>query len=142
MLALAQDARRHVIGEWQARTGQPPRALMVGPVPVVPWSREVIIDAGDDVSRSALYSVWPRRLELAEEVMPKNDRLAAGGGGARRARVAAFLVWARFPFWEVMPSPGRHRGDGARRAVPRSASPGRSWHRQTVPARSAGQHTD
>ena len=76
MLTLAQDARRFVIGEWQARAGQPPRALMVGPVPVVPWTREVIIDAGD-AYRIGLYTVWPRRLQLTEEIIPKNDRLPA-----------------------------------------------------------------
>ena len=72
MLTLAPDARRFVAAQWAGRPGQPPRALMVGPVPVVPWTREVIIDAGD-AYRIGLYTAWPRRLELAEEVMPKND---------------------------------------------------------------------
>ena len=105
MLGLAQDARRHVIGEWQARTGQPPRALMVGPVPVVPWAREVIIDAGDSY-RVGLYNVWPRRLQLSEEIIPKHDRLAEVSAARAEPRVAAFLVWARFPFWELMRTPG------------------------------------
>ena len=70
MLLLAQDARRFVRGEWQARTGQPPRALMVGPVPVVPWTREVIVDAGN-AYRIGQYTAWPRRLELAEEAIPR-----------------------------------------------------------------------
>ena len=103
MLTLAQDARRFVIEEWQARAGQPPRALMVGPVPVVPWTREVIIDAGD-AYRIGLYTVWPRRLQLTEEIIPKNDRLPAVAAARNEPRVAAFLVWARFPFWELMRS--------------------------------------
>lgn len=105
MLALAHDARRFVIAEWQARTGQPARALMVGPVPVVPWRREVIIDAGDDY-RFGTYTAWPRRLELAETPMAKNDRLDSVAAARAAPGVAAFLVWARFPYWEVMRAPG------------------------------------
>ena len=104
MLALAQDARRYVLGEWEARTGRPPRALMVGPMPIVPWSREVIVDEGETY-RIGLYSAWPRRLELAEEVTPKNDRLAAVATARGEPQVAGFLVWSRFPYWEVMPAP-------------------------------------
>ena len=104
MLALAQDARRYVLGEWEARTGQPPRALMVGPMPIVPWSREVIVDEGE-AYRIGLYSAWPRRLDLAEEVTPKNDRLDAVAAVRREPQVAGFLVWSRFPYWEVMPAP-------------------------------------
>ena len=104
MLALAQDARRYVLGEWEARTGQPPRALMVGPMPIVPWSREVIVDEGE-AYRIGLYTAWPRRLELAEEVTRKNDRLDAVATARREPQVAGFLVWSRFPYWEVMPAP-------------------------------------
>ena len=100
MLALAQDARRYVIGEWQARTGRSPRALMVGPVPVVPWAREVIIDAGGEY-RVGNYSALSRRVTLSEEIIPKNDRLPAVMAARAAPRVAAFLVWSRFPFWEV-----------------------------------------
>ena len=104
MLALAHDARRHVIGEWQARTGQPPRALMVGPVPIVPWAREVIVDAGDEY-RVGSYSALPQRVTLSDEAIPKNDRLPAVTAARAAPRVAAFLVWARFPFWVIARSP-------------------------------------
>ena len=101
--SLAHDARRFVIASGGRARGQPPRALMVGPVPIVPWSREVIIDAGD-AYRVGLYTVWPRRLQLTEELIPKNDRLPAVAAARDEPRVAAFLVWSRFPFWELMPS--------------------------------------
>jgi inner membrane protein len=104
MLALAQDARRFVIDDWRARTSQPPRALMVGPVPIVPWTREVIIDAGD-AYRIGRYSAWPRRVDFSPEAIPKNDRLPAVAAARARPRVKAFLVWARFPFWEIARSP-------------------------------------
>jgi inner membrane protein len=105
MLALAHDARRFVIAEWQAQTGQAARAMMVGPVPLAPWRREVIIDAGDRY-RTGTYTAWPRRLDLAETPMPKNDRLDSVAAARAAPGVAAFLVWARFPYWEVTPSPG------------------------------------
>jgi inner membrane protein len=104
MLALAHDARRHVLGEWETRSGRPPQGLMVGPVPIVPWTREVIIDVGD-AYRTGLYTLWPRRLQLGDEVIPKNDRLAEVSVAREAPRVAAFLVWARFPFWETARSP-------------------------------------
>jgi inner membrane protein len=103
MLALAQDARRFVIGEWRSRTGQPPGALMVGPVPVVPWTREVIIDTGD-AYRVGRYTAWPRRVELDEEPIPKNDQLEEVAAARHSPQVAGFLVWSRFPFWTVTPS--------------------------------------
>jgi inner membrane protein len=103
MWTMARSAREFVASAWAAQSGEPARALMVGPVPVVPWTREVIIDAGDHY-RTGRFTAWPSRLELAAERVPKNN----GGGPVAEARVdpavTGFLVWARFPFWEVTPS--------------------------------------
>jgi inner membrane protein len=106
MLALATDARAFVVKQWTADTGQPPRALMVGPVPVVPWTRDVIIDAGEHY-RTGRYTAWPRRLELTAERVPKNAHAAGVEQARRRGAVSGFLVWARFPFWEASRS-GTH----------------------------------
>jgi inner membrane protein len=100
MLALASDARTFVAAQWTSSAGHPPRALMVGPVPVVPWTRDVIIDAGDEY-RTGRFAVWPRRLELSAERIPKNDRLPGVDAARREPPVAGFLVWTRFPFWEA-----------------------------------------
>jgi inner membrane protein len=108
MLALAADARAIVATRWAASSGQPPRAFMVGPVPIVPWTREVVIDAGD-AYRTGRYSAWTRRLELTAERIPKNDHAPGVDAARRHARVAAFLVWTRFPFWQVDPSGDRAR---------------------------------
>ncbi len=105
MLALAADARAFVGTRWTAQAGEPPRALMVGPVPVVPWTREVIIDAGDSY-RTGRYTAWPRHLELTAEPILKNDRSAGVDAARRQSPVAAFLVWARFPFWETNTAAG------------------------------------
>jgi inner membrane protein len=108
MLALASDARAFVAAEWSGRTGHPPRALMVGPVPVLPWTRDVIIDAGEEY-RTGRYTAWPRRLDLTTERIPKNDGAAGVDDARRQTPVASFLVWTRFPFWEVEPSGDRAR---------------------------------
>ena len=100
MLTMARSARAFVAAAWEVESGQPAHALMVGPVPVVPWTREVIIDAGDHY-RTGRFMAWPSRLELEAAVVPKNNV----GGPVAAARgepaVAGFLVWSRFPFWEV-----------------------------------------
>jgi inner membrane protein len=108
MLALASDARAFVTAQWTARTGHPPRALMVGPVPVVPWTREVIIDAGEDY-RTGRYTAWPRQMELSADRIPKNDRAPGVDDARRQTPVAGFLVWTRFPFWEIGRSADRSR---------------------------------
>jgi len=108
MLALASGARAFVTAQWTSRTGHPPRALMVGPVPVVSWTREIIIDAGEEY-RTGRYTAWPRRMELSAERIAKNDRAPAVEAARRHAPVAGFLVWTRFPYWEIQPSGDRAR---------------------------------
>jgi inner membrane protein len=111
MLAVAADARARVAEQWTMAAGQPPRALMVGPVPVVPWTRDVIIDTGDEY-RTGRYAVWPRRLDLSPERVPKNEHAPGVDRARGHGPVAAFLVWTRFPFWEAEPS-----GDSTRLTI-------------------------
>ncbi|MDA1095590.1 MAG: metal-dependent hydrolase [Acidobacteria bacterium] len=47
MLIAAQTARSAVLDAWQTVHGGPPSALMVGPVPVNPFRRDIVVDAGD-----------------------------------------------------------------------------------------------
>src|SRR5437016_3016085 len=47
MIVSAGAARAEIADRWQQVEGKPPQALMVGPVPVTPLRRQVIIDAGD-----------------------------------------------------------------------------------------------
>ena len=108
ILTLTSDARRFVTAQWADGAGTPPRALMVGPVPVVPWTREVVIDAGPEY-RTGRFTAWPRRLELTAQPVPKNDHSPSVDAARRRASVAAFLTWARFPFWELEESRDRAR---------------------------------
>ena len=47
MLVSARAARAIVEEAWIARAGQPPRGLMVGPAPITPFRKSIIVDAGD-----------------------------------------------------------------------------------------------
>ena len=111
LVASAQAARGLVVESWQTIRGQAPRALMVGPVPVVPHLRHVIVDSGDHYE-TGTFSWRNGTVELdGRPVWKQSDRREV-----LRARdapnVRAFLVWSRFPYWEIEPS-----RDGARVTV-------------------------
>ncbi len=83
----------------------PGRRIMVAPVPVIPWQRDVLIEDGDVY----LQRSWrlfgelgpggfpmPRYLGMAR---PDDPSLQAA---RRLPRVAGFLGWARFPIYSVV----------------------------------------
>jgi inner membrane protein len=47
MLVSASVARRIVLDDWISARGSVPRVLMVGPLPVTPITKVIIVDAGD-----------------------------------------------------------------------------------------------
>lgn len=102
MLASAQAARDVVFESWRSLRDASPRALMVGPVPVVPFVRQVIIDGGDHYEVGQ-FSWLTGRLELDSRTVPKRDdrdEIAAARGAPN---VRSFLSWSRFPYWELEP---------------------------------------
>jgi inner membrane protein len=100
MLASAAVSRQAVIREWRAERGYDPSALMVGPVPVSPFSHEVIIDAGDHYE-TGTYRFWSPRLQLDAERIPKNDHAPEVATARAAPPIRSFLVWSRFPVWQV-----------------------------------------
>jgi inner membrane protein len=105
MLVAARAARAEMIDRWQQVEGQPPQALMVGPIPVTPLQRQIIIDAGDRYE-TGMFTWRPRNIRFDTDAVPKNasDRLVAVASMAPNIR--AFLVWSRFPFWTLEPVEG------------------------------------
>jgi len=125
MLASAAISREAVIREWRAQRGYDASALMVGPVPVSPFTHEVIIDAGDHYE-TGTYRFWAPRLQLDTTRIPKNEEAPEVAAARHLRPIRAFLVWSRFPFWEVRRAAGgatvivrdvRFRGGGGRFAV-------------------------
>jgi inner membrane protein len=108
MLMAARAARDIVTDAWTAANGSAPQALMVGPMPVTPLQRAVVLDAGDHYA-TGTFTWLPPEVRFDPETVPKNaadPRVAA----ARDADgVRGFLVWSRFPVWVLEPVAGGTR---------------------------------
>jgi inner membrane protein len=128
MVASARYARRAVADTLAAR-GVQVEKLMVGPVPVTPFVRDVVAQTPDGY-RHGKARLFPRfGLELAPKTLPPlaESPVVRVATASRRAR--GFMSWVRFPFSEVEASPSgftvylldarytraRTRGFGARR---------------------------
>lgn len=104
MVVSARAARHFVMESWTTSEGRPPVKLMVGPVPVNPLRKTVIVDAGDHYRRGT-FSWIPRRVTLAAERTPKNDRAPAVLQAQTDRQFQAILIWARFPYYELTTDP-------------------------------------
>jgi inner membrane protein len=107
MLLSTSVARGIVAASWRDARGVAPHALMVGPVPLWPFSRQVIIDAGDHYE-TGLFS-WGKPVTFYPERIPKNSDAPQVAAARSAANIRAFLVWSRFPFWTIEPSPNGTR---------------------------------
>ena len=100
MVVSARAARAVVLDTWQNQHGSRPAALMVGPVPLNPLRKAVIVDAGDHY-RTGTFTWAPTRTRLIETTLPKHDNHPATGIARGDPRVVGILVWSRFPFWTI-----------------------------------------
>jgi inner membrane protein len=100
MMVSARMAKSLVAEAWQRETAAGVQELMVGPVPVNPLRKAVIIDAGDRYY-TGTFDWWGRRTSLFETTILKNDSHPAIAGAKQDRQVAGILVWSRFPFWEI-----------------------------------------
>jgi inner membrane protein len=103
MVVGARAARAVVLTAWEALHGRAPRAVMVAPLPVTPFTRHVVIDVGAHYE-TGVFEWLPPRVTFDEATVRKNDddpRIAQ----ARESdgRIRGFLVWSRFPFWTLEP---------------------------------------
>jgi inner membrane protein len=108
MVVSARVARRHVVDAWIAERGAPPRAVMVGPVPVTPFERAVIVDAGDRYA-TGTFRWFPAQVSFAARAVPKNDEDPRVARAREAPNIRAFLVWSRFPFWTLEEDPAGTR---------------------------------
>lgn len=103
MVVAARTAREIVIDAWRDARGREPAALMVGPLAVTPFERQIVVDAGAHYE-TGTFQWLPTRVTFDSTVVPKND----GDPRVARARAAphirGFLVWSRFPFWTLEPT--------------------------------------
>jgi hypothetical protein len=120
MCLTAQLARGIVAETWRAEHGFEPSSLMVGPLPITPFQREIIVDAGSYYV-TGTFTWFSTRVTFDPTVTQKSggDPRVAQARGAPPVR--GFLVWSRFPFWtfdrtsegtQVTVSDMRFRGRG------------------------------
>jgi inner membrane protein len=103
MIVGARAARTLVTDAWVATHGRPPRALMVGPLPVTPLTRQVIVDAGDHYE-TGTFTWLPLSTTLDGTHVPKNDADSRVARAREQDRsIQGFLVWSRFPYWTLEP---------------------------------------
>jgi inner membrane protein len=102
MVISARAAREIVAGAWQSQHGSNPASLMVGPVPVNPFERTIIADAGDHYE-TGTFTWFPVHVAFDRDIVPKNDRDPRVRAALDAPGVRAFLVWSRFPFWTIEP---------------------------------------
>ena len=96
----------------RVRDGRSYAALAVQPT--------VIVDAGDHYETGTFS--WSRRaVTLVPEKIPKNGNAPQVAAARRDNNIRAFLVWARFPFWTIEPTPS-----GTRVTVSDMRFPGRN----------------
>lgn len=103
MLTSGRVARGIVADGWRNARGTDLQGLMVGPLPLWPFSRQVIVDAGDHYEYGT-FSWWSRAATFAPEKVPKNSGAPEVAAARRDNGIRAFLVWARFPYWTIEPA--------------------------------------
>jgi inner membrane protein len=102
MVVTGRVARSAVVEAWRAAGEPAPAAVMVGPVPVWPLSREVILDTGDGYVTGRF--TFTAGVELAPDRVPRNGAGALVEAASRDVGVRGFLAWSRFPYWTVQPA--------------------------------------
>jgi len=138
MTASARAAREEIVSRWQQVQGRPPQAVMVGPVPVSPLVRDVIIDAGDHYE-VGVFTWRPRRVQFSQTVVEKHDRDPRVVVARDAPNIRAFLVWSRFPYWTFEPVDGGTRVTvGDMRFIGGRGLTGRTFTQSVVVATSPG----
>ena len=105
MVAGARAARAIVVDAWHAQHGANPRAVMVGPRPITPFTRDIVVDAGTHYERGTFRWFAPR-VTFGEANVSKNETDPRVVRAREVPNVRGFLVWSRFPFWTLTPAAG------------------------------------
>lgn len=108
MCVSARLARGRVIDVWQTARGRGPAAVMVGPVPVNPFRRAIVVDAGDHYE-TGTFAWFPPRVAFDPEIVAKNGDDPRVAYARTAPHIRGFLVWSRFPFWSIEPARDGHR---------------------------------
>jgi inner membrane protein len=101
VLGSATRWARGAVEEAMTARGAAVDALMVGPVPVTPLVRDVVVQTPEGYYYGRAH-LWPAfELELAPEPLPLLDDSPIVRAATASPRIRGFMNWARFPFAEV-----------------------------------------
>jgi inner membrane protein len=100
----AQLARGIVADAWRAAYGVQPRSVMVGPLPITPFQREIIVDAGSYYV-TGTFRWLSTRVTFDPTVTQKSEHDPRAAHARGLPPVRGFLVWSRFPYWTFDPAP-------------------------------------
>ena len=104
LVVSMRSTREYVIDQRLRQRGRAPQAVMVGPMPVTPFGRTVIVDDGE-LYWHGTAGVFPRFYEEGEAVTKNADHPAVRAAIAQEPRFRAVLTWARFPYYEIESTP-------------------------------------
>ena len=105
MCLTAQLARGIVADAWREEFGFQPSGLMVGPLPITPFQREIIVDAGTYYV-TGTFRWFSTRVSFDPTVTEKREHDPRVAQARKAPPVRGFLVWSRFPFWSFDPMAG------------------------------------
>lgn len=104
MVTLSMSARRATLAEL-ARQGIVAERVMVGPTPMSPFRKDVVVATPSSYLYGTL-EIWPSfRLVLNQREIPRPGDSAVVARALRDPRVRGFANWARFPWAEVEEEP-------------------------------------
>jgi inner membrane protein len=104
MVTFSLSAHRAALNEL-ARQGIETEDVMVGPTPLSPFRKDVVV-ATPTSYRYGTLELWPSlRLELSPAAIPRGNDSALIARALREPQVRGFANWARFPWGEVEEQP-------------------------------------
>jgi inner membrane protein len=104
MFVSATASRRIVLEDWIRTRGSAPKVLMVGPLPVTPLSKAIIVDAGDHFETGTFSWIAPH-VRLDGPPLPNRLNDPAVTRARENPRVVALLGWSRFPYFDLTQAP-------------------------------------
>lgn len=100
-MLVSSRVGRSIVAGAAARTGIPSSRVLVSPVPLDPFHRMVVVDEGRAHRQGALDWLPRPAVSLAPESVPRNEDDPAADAAKRTPAGRKFMVWARFPYFEV-----------------------------------------
>lgn len=100
-MLVSSRAGRAVVAGAAEEAGVASIRVLVSPVPLDPFRRMVVVDEGRAYRLGALDWLPRAAVSFAPVVLPTNDDDPAAAAAVRTPDGRKFMVWARFPYFEV-----------------------------------------